>query len=88
MMTSDLQGLAARDNTQPVKLSADEKKERNSELWVHVGPIAFALIASSVFLWFGKITNVQWVDVIKWVPVAMAASYGAMRTYKKTRLPQ
>ena len=38
--------------------------------------LGLVFLASGTFLWFERITNVQWVDVTKWSMIAIPAAYG------------
>jgi hypothetical protein len=53
--------------------------KQTSELWVSVGSILFIMLASTILLWFGKITNDQWITLAKWIPIALGGIYEVIR---------
>jgi hypothetical protein len=61
---------------------------QSSEFKVIIGIFLMIMIGGSAFLWFDKITNAQWVDLMKWIGVSAMGFYTAQRGYIKGKPPQ
>lgn len=61
----------------------DKAGMKTSEFWVVAGVLFFILLAATILVWFGKITNAQWVTVCTAVPGVLVSFYTTARTWLK-----
>lgn len=64
-------------------VSNEKQGVQTSEFWVLAGVLFFVLLAATVLVWFGKITNAQWVTVITAVPTVLVSFYTTARSWLK-----